>query len=64
MRIHLRFEPTEDTVHATMRVFVNGASAGLLTMRKDEATDLQRILICGSDSNDKIEMSVKMVAAS
>lgn len=52
MRIFFRFEgdfANEHVPHRTVRVFINGASCGLLTMRVEEFDDLFRQLRNGWD---------------
>lgn len=45
MSARFTFRVVETTpAHETMRVFVNGASAGLLTMRNEEAAYFRRVL--------------------
>lgn len=46
MKITLRFE-TSNAQHTTMRVFINGTSAGLLTMTTKEAGDFHQIVAHG-----------------
>ena len=44
MKFTFRTEGAPTPAHETMRVFVNGASAGLLTMRTEEAAAFKRAL--------------------
>lgn len=43
MRVRLRTESQSGT-HSTLRMFVNGASAGLITVTHEEAGELRELL--------------------
>lgn len=50
MRVSLRTEGNPTAEHGTVRVFVNGASAGLLTMRVDELAEFRELCAGSSET--------------
>lgn len=61
MKLKLRIVD-ENPAHVTVRVFANGGSCGLLTMRVDEFLDLRAMLSKGATSAASSENEVTYVS--
>lgn len=52
MRLHFRIDSPLSAPHITIRVFIDGASAGLLTMTADEFASFQNLVAAGCALRD------------